>query len=177
MPPRFAASTLTATLVAAVSIISCSSDVATAPSSSSVQLDRSDHRPSAGPSFDLNVELRGTGDEEGSIRFRQPNDGRIQISLDTRIEGLAPDHDYYLQRAALVLGSGCVDDGWLTLGLGTVVTPIHTDGEGEGHAKLFRNLPPALVGATFDIHFQVIDAVTNAVVLHSDCYQYVVSAT
>jgi hypothetical protein len=166
----------TATLMVALVIAACSSEAPTAPVADARSADRheADHTP--GPTFDLNVKLRGDHRGEGFIRFRQPDDGLIQIQLDTRIEGLQRNHDYYLQRAALVLGSGCVDSGWLTLGLGTVVTAIHTGRGGEGRAMLYRNLPPTLVGTSFDIHFQVIDAVTNEVVLRSRCYQYTVSA-
>ena len=165
------------TLAVALIGVACTSESPTAPAALTAAADRSASHLATGPRTDLNVELNGAGEAEGSIRFRQPNDGLIQISLDTRIEGLAPDHDYYLQRAALVMGNGCVDGGWLTLGLGTVVTPIHTDGEGEGHAMLFRNLPATLVGTAFDIHFQIIDATTSAVVMQSRCYQYIVSGT
>jgi hypothetical protein len=129
----------------------------------------------SGPTTDLNVRLVNAGRGEGFIKFRQQDDGLAKIYLGTKIEGLDPDHDYFLQRAALTLGSGCVNSGWLTLGLGTVVTPIHTNAGGVGRADLFRNLPATLIGVSFDIHFQIIDAVSGEVVLESDCYQYIVS--
>jgi hypothetical protein len=37
---------------------------------------------------------------------------------------------------------------------------------------LWRDVSAVPSGSTFDIHFQVIDAVTLAVVLASDCLQY-----
>ena len=63
---------------------------------------------------------------------------------------------------------------WLTLGMGTVPQSITTDSRGTGQAALFRNLAAFPVGATFDIHFRVIDA-GGAVVLESGCYQFVVT--
>jgi hypothetical protein len=80
-------------------------------------------------------------------------------------------------RAAQTLGLGCVDAGWLRLGLGTVVTPIHTNWRGFGAATLNRTLPATLIGVSFDIHFRVLDAETGAVVLESNCRQYTVRAT
>ena len=70
----------------------------------------------------------------------------------------------------------CTSTGWLTLGQGTVfpVSPFATDAKGTGRADLFRPLP-ASPGTQFDIHFQVIDADTSAVVLKSACYQFRVS--
>jgi hypothetical protein len=52
---------------------------------------------------------------------------------------------------------------------------ITTDDTGTGREELFRNLSTLPLGATFDIHFRVIDATTSAVVLESACYQYTVS--
>ena len=41
--------------------------------------------------------------------------------------------------------------------------------------RIYGEMCPQLPsGATFDIHFQVIDEDTQAVVLTSDCYQYTV---
>jgi hypothetical protein len=51
---------------------------------------------------------------------------------------------------------------------------IHTDKHGKGEALFSRDLSGA-VGGQFDIHFQVIDAVTKAVLLRSGCYQFKVS--
>lgn len=157
----------------ALAIAGCSTDGPTTTAEGSLALDRGGAQQSRLPAFDLNVHLRGAGEEaEGLIKFRQPDDGVMTIFLDTRVEGLLPNHDYLLQRAALTLGNGCVDRGWLTLGLGTVATAIHTDDEGEGRANLFRALPAAIAGTTFDIHFRVIDAVSSAVALTSECLKY-----
>ena len=46
--------------------------------------------------------------------------------------------------------------------------------KGTGREILWRNISAAPTGAKFDIHFRVLDAVTMAVVLTSDCYEYVV---
>ena len=61
-----------------------------------------------------------------------------------------------------------------TLGKGLTPQSIFTDDEGTGREELFRNLSAFPSGATFDIHFQVIDAATGDVVLTSDCYQFTV---
>ena len=173
MLARGTLSTGLAVLTAALMVAGCSTDGPSGPSvATQPSLDRRRAPSPTVPPYDLNVRLRGEDEAEGSIRFRQPDDGVMTIFLHTRVEGLAPNHDYNLQRAALPLGGGCVDGGWLTLGLGTVVTPIHTDGEGEGRADLFRTLPASLAGKSFDIHFQVIDAVSGAVVLRSRCLAY-----
>ena len=171
-----ARATLTAgitVLAAAIGLSACAVD---GPSSlattSPPSLDRRAAPDPTVPAFDLNVHLSGADDAEGLIKFRQPDDGVMTIFLHTRVEGLTPNHDFYLRRAALALGSGCVDGGWLTLGLGTVVTPIHTDEEGEGRADLFRSLPASIAGKSFDIHFQIVDAVSGAVVLQSKCLAY-----
>jgi hypothetical protein len=49
-----------------------------------------------------------------------------------------------------------------------------TDEKGTGREDLWRDVSALATGATFDIHFQIIDALTSAVVLTSDCYQYTV---
>ena len=51
---------------------------------------------------------------------------------------------------------------------------IHTDEKGNGQDELWRDVTAIPSGASFDIHFRVIDAVTLEVVLESDCYQYTV---
>lgn len=169
--------TLSITVVTGLlALAACSTDGPGSPTLAvSPSIDREESRAPGTPPMNLNVRLRGSHDAEGSIRFRQPNDGVMTLFLHTRVEGLAPNHDYYLQRAALALGSGCVDGGWLTLGLGTVVTPIHTNDEGEGRADLFRTLPASLAGAAFDIHFRIIDAASAAEVLQSGCLRYTVN--
>jgi hypothetical protein len=173
MSARARLTTGIAVLAAALGMAACAADGPSSPAATSQpSLDRRSAPAPTVPPFDLNVQLRGADESEGSIKFRQPNDGVMTIFLHTKVEGLAPNHDFYLQRAAIALGGGCVDGGWLTLGLGTVVTPIHTDEEGEGRADLFRSLPASFAGKSFDIHFQIVDAVSGAVVLQSKCLAY-----
>ncbi len=129
------------------------------------------------PRVNLDVPLRGgpdTRDRRGHIAFRQPEDADLIAFLNTQVQGLAPNTSYRLQRAVdAVVDDNCTSQTWLTLGKGTVPRAITTDYRGRGQEQLFRQL--ATAGATFDIHFRVIDAVTSAVVLQSDCYQFVVS--
>jgi hypothetical protein len=126
------------------------------------------------PNFNLEVVLRGEG--FGLVRFRQPNDADRIVYLDTWVRGLAPDTDYLLQRAVDTnVDDECTSSGWLTLGKGLVAQAITTDETGTGREELFRNLGAFPDGATFDIHFRVIDATTGAVVLTSECYQFSVS--
>jgi hypothetical protein len=127
------------------------------------------------PNFNLEVILRGEGKSFGHVKFRQDNDADKIIDLGVWVRDLEPNHAYYLQRAVDTPADGsCSSTAWLTLGLGASITPIVTDDKGTGQAYLWRALPPTIPsGATFDIHFQVIDpANQNAVVLTSDCYQY-----
>ena len=49
-----------------------------------------------------------------------------------------------------------------------------TDDKGTGREDLWRDVSSVATGTTFDIHFQIIDENTSAVVLTSDCYQYTV---
>ena len=124
-----------------------------------------------------------TGDEGfGHVKFRQAgNDDVRRIDLGVRVRDLAPNSDYFLQRAVdRNLNGECTGtSGWLTLGLGTALPPqsIHTDDKGTGTADLFRIVGnPA--GTTFDIYFRVVQATAdlkpdeNNIVLVSDCYQY-----
>lgn len=128
------------------------------------------------PNFNLEVVLRSDGDGFGLVKFRQPNDGEFVVHLDTWVRGLAPNTAYRLQRAVDTDVDGvCTSaSGWLTLGQGLTPFAITTDGTGTGRAALWRGVP-ALAGSEFDIHFQVIDDVTGAVVLQSACYQYTIS--
>jgi hypothetical protein len=88
---------------------------------------------------------------------------------------LAPNHGYYLQRATDTdVNDVCTGTNWLTLGQGPTPTAITTDDHGNGRALLFRDLSAIPTGMQFDINFRVIDAVSSAVVLTSDCYQYAV---
>ena len=144
------------------------------PAAEETALSISNRNPPSTPPYDINVLLRAGDRVEGLILFRQPDDGATTIFLETYLARLKPNHDYYLERAAQTLGLGCVDTGWLRLGLGTVVTPIHTNWRGFGAATLYRTLPATLIGVSFDIHFHVVDAETGAVVLESNCRQYTV---
>ena len=89
---------------------------------------------------------------------------------------LAPDAAYLLQRAVdVTIDDDCTSTAWLTLGRGLQPQSIVTDEGGTGRAELFRDLAAVALGSEFDIHFRVIDAVTAAVVLESECYQFRVS--
>jgi hypothetical protein len=128
------------------------------------------------PNFNLEVILRGQG--FGHVKFRQPNDDQKIVYLDTWVRDLAPNHSYLLQRAVdTTIDGNCTSTAWLTLGKGAATPPqtIDTDDRGTATVELWRNLAAAATGAMFDIHFQVIDAITSEVVLESGCYQFTVS--
>jgi hypothetical protein len=126
------------------------------------------------PNFNLEVILRGDG--FGLVKFRQPNDAAAIVYLDTWVRGLAPSTDYVLQRAVdPVVDDDCTSTAWLTLGRGTEAQSITTDATGTGRQELFRNLAAFPPGTEFDIHFRVVNAVTQAVVLESECYQFRIS--
>jgi hypothetical protein len=132
------------------------------------------------PNFNLEVVLRpASGAPDGGfglVRFRQPNDAQKIVYLDTWVRGLLPDSSYRLQRAVDTnVNDDCTGTSWLTLGLGTAPQSIMTDDRGTGRESLWRDLSALAIGAQFDIHFRVLDAVTQAVVLESACYQYTVS--
>ena len=119
--------------------------------------------------------LNGKISSFGFIKFRQDPNVPLTITLDTWVFNLTPNHDYLLQRAVNpITDNDCTSTAWLTLGKGLVAQPIHTDGFGNGMENLFRNVPASSEGTTFRIHFQIIDAVSLAVVLTSDCDQYTV---
>ena len=125
--------------------------------------------------FDLNVNLRGEAKKSGHIKFRQDPDAEKIITLDVSVQNLKPTHEYLLQRAVDALNEldcNCTSTTWLTLGKGLVPQSIWTDKHGDGSEALWRDITTAASGSKFDIHFQVIDAVSSAVVLTSDCYQY-----
>ena len=125
------------------------------------------------PNFNLEVILRGDG--FGHVKFRQPNDGDRIAYLDTWVRDLMPNSSYRLQRAVDTNLDGiCTSSSWLTLGKGATPQTIDTDARGVGQADLFRDLGAFAPGATFDIHFRVIDE-ASAVVLASDCYRFTVS--
>ena len=141
--------------------------------------------------FNLNVILRsvdpgedrgedrgddhGEGRSIGHLKFRQDKDTPKIITLDIFVRGLEPNHSYQLQRAVDTnLDGNCTSTAWLTLGKGLTPQSILTDSKGKGQEDLWRDVSSVASGATFDIHFQVIDEVTSAVVLTSDCYKYTV---
>ncbi len=127
------------------------------------------------PSYDLNVTLRGNHNRSGHIKFRQDPDPAKIITLDTRVHHLEPNRAYLLQRAVdaiNVIDGNCTSTSWLTLGKGLTPQSIFTDARGKGSEELWRDVSAVQSGSVFDIHFRVIDAVTSAVVLTSDCYQY-----
>jgi hypothetical protein len=126
------------------------------------------------PCYNLNVLLRGKG-SIGFIKFRQDPDPAKIITLDIKVENMQPNHEYLLQRAVdpiNVVDGNCTSTAWLTLGKGLNPQSILTSAHGKGSAELWRDVSAVPSGSTFDIHFQVIDAVSLAVVLTSDCLQY-----
>jgi hypothetical protein len=135
----------------------------------------------ADPHFNLQIILRavagGPDKAFGLAEFRQPiNDGQKIVYLDTRVRDLAPNSTYRLQRAVDTnLDGVCTGTNWLTLGRGSTPQTITTDERGTGREVLWRDLSAIPSGSRFDIHFRVVDAVTNAVVLESGCYTYTVA--
>jgi hypothetical protein len=124
--------------------------------------------------FNLDVSLSG-GKSNGHLKFRQDPDPAKIIDLDIKVNHLAPNHEYLLQRAVDAINEvdgNCTSMSWLTLGLGLTPQSIITDGEGNGEQKLWRDVTSIPSGSVFDIHFQVVDAVSLTVVLTSNCYQY-----
>jgi hypothetical protein len=129
----------------------------------------------ADPPFNLEIILRGEARSFGHVKFRQENDAAKIVTLAVWVRDLQPDHQYLLQRAVDTnLDGNCTSTSWLTLGIGLQEQTITTDEKGTGREELWRDLSALATGATFDIHFRVVDAVTFAVVLTSDCYQYTV---
>ena len=113
--------------------------------------------------------------EFGFIKFRQDPNVPLTITLDTWVFNLTPNHDYLLQRAVNpITDNDCTSTAWLTLGKGLVSQPIHTDAFGNGMENLFRNVPASVEGTSYRIHFQIIDAISLATVLTSDCDQYTI---
>jgi hypothetical protein len=132
----------------------------------------------ATPPFNIEVILRDVGDGPGfgHVKFRQPKDDQRIVFLDTWVRDLAPNTSYKLQRAVdSNVNDDCTSTGWLTLGRGATPQAIITDDKGTGRAELFRDLSAVPIGTEFDIHFRVINKATSAVVLQSDCYQFVVT--
>ena len=134
----------------------------------------------ATPNFNLEAVLRpvagGPDNAFGLVKFRQPKDADTIANLGVWVRDLAPNHDYFLQRATdSTVNDDCIGTNWLTLGQGLVPRAVTTDGRGTGRADLFRNLAAIPLGTELDIHFRVIDSTTSAVVLASACYQFKVS--
>ena len=130
--------------------------------------------PQLDPRFNLDVVLKGTKGS-GYIKFRQNSDTSKIVNLETGVRDLMPNHEYKLQRAVDTnIDGNCTGTAWLTLGKGSQPQSIFTDGNGIGTEQLFRSLAAVASGTQFDIHFQIIDALTQEVVLTSDCYQFTV---
>jgi hypothetical protein len=163
-----------------------------APDATAPQLDNTPYRGHLGPSiarassswgpetppFNLEAILRAPAGESGFglVKFRQPNDTDRIVYLDVSVRHLAPNTDYVLQRAVdVTVDDDCTGTNWLTLGQGTTPRAITTDERGAGSAALSRDLGAFAVGTAFDIDFRVLDAATSAVVLTSECYQFVVT--
>ncbi|HSZ87674.1 MAG TPA: hypothetical protein VK787_16690 [Puia sp.] len=128
--------------------------------------------------YNFDATLFGGGEKgefkSGLIKFRQDPDTARIATLDTYVINLEPNHSYLLQRAVNPVAdtTGCSSTGWLTLGLGAQPQAIHTNSVGEGHAELWRDLTAVARGTTFHIHFQIVDSVTLAPVLTSDCHDF-----
>lgn len=126
------------------------------------------------PPFNLQVILRGEGKQFGHVKFRQDVDDAKIITLDTWVRDLEPNHEYLLQRAVDSFDGDCTSTSWLTLGKGLTPQSILTNDKGIGKENLWRDISAIPSGAAFDIHFRVVDATSMAVILNSDCYNYVV---
>ena len=133
----------------------------------------------ADPRFNLEVILRSPTGEKGfgHVKFRQPKDDQLVIQLGTWVRDLAPNSSFVLQRAVdAELDGACSSEAWLTLGKGIIPQALNTDASGTAREDLSRDVAAFPVGAKFDIHFRVVDAVTQSVVvLASDCYQFTIS--
>jgi hypothetical protein len=157
-------------------VAACSDDPTTYPAASRIAgapFSANSWGPES-PHFNLEVVLRGEG--FGLVKFRQPNDADQIVYLDTWVRDLAPNTSYLLQRAVdPTVDDNCTSEVWLTLGKGSVARSITTDENGTGREQLFRSLAAFPAGTEFDIHFRVINEVTSAVVLQSECYQFTIS--
>ena len=145
--------------------------------SAATQQDKSPAAAIGESSYNLEVVLQGDGNQSGHIHFRQDRDAAKIITLTTKLHNLLPNHEYQLQRAVdpiNVVDGNCSSSNWLTLGLGLTPQSILTDDKGDGEQELWRDVTAVASGATFDIHFQIIDASSKSVVLTSNCYQYTV---
>jgi len=154
--------------------LSCQKDVGKSQQQPSEEIAASTNKAN-NPTFNLEVILRGEGGRFGHVKFRQDVDPSKIINLDTWVRDLEPNHQYLLQRAVdpiNVVDGNCTSTSWLTLGKGLTPQSILTDDSGTGREELWRDVSTVASGSQFDIHFRVVDAVTMAVVLTSDCYQY-----
>lgn len=127
--------------------------------------------------YNLEVVLKGENGQTGHIHFRQDRDAAKIITLDIRVHGLSGNHNYMLQRAVDPINQvdgTCTSTNWLTLGYGLTAHMITTNSMGDAGDVLWRDISAIASGSGFDIHFQVVDADSKAVVLQSDCYQYTV---
>jgi len=129
--------------------------------------------------YNLEVILRpaaeGPDGSFGHVKFREDEDKIVHLGVWLR--GLAPNHDYYLERATDTDVNGrCDGTNWLKLGQGTVPERITTDDRGTARASLWRDLSAVASGTQFDIDFRVAEADTSpgVVVLESGCYQFTV---
>lgn len=172
--------TVLSTLVLLLFVIGCqksdlSKDESSTVSSKATTAKEEKTTSAASPNFNLEVILRGEGKRFGLVKFRQDNDADKIITLDVWVRDLEPNHQYLLQRAVDTnLDGNCTSTSWLTLGKGLQPQTISTDENGTGREELWRDLSALATGATFDIHFRVVDATTLAVVLTSDCYEYTI---
>ena len=126
------------------------------------------------PPFNLEVILRGEGKQFGLVKFRQDVEVAKIVTLDTWVRDLEPNHEYLLQRAVDSFDGNCTSTSWLTLGKGLTTQSILTNDDGIGKENLWRDISAIPSGTAFDIHFRVVDATSMAVILNSDCYNYVV---
>ena len=162
-------------LTGTIFIISCQKEYSTQQQKEEAVSSASSNAIAETPPFNLEVILRGEGNSFGNIKFRQDIDPAKIIILETWVRDLKPNHQYLLQRAVdAIVDGNCTSTTWLTLGKGLTPQSILTDDTGTGKEELWRDVSAVATGSKFDIHFQVIDAESMAVVLDSDCYQYVV---
>jgi hypothetical protein len=172
--------TLLAVSAATLLLAACETATDSSPASSAAPIRTTGASQAWGPEtppFNLEVILRSPeGSGFGLVKFRQPNDDAFIIHLDTWVRDLAPNTAYRLQRAVdTSVDDDCTSTAWLTLGQGLTPYAITTDETGTGSAALFRSVAAFPEGTPFDIHFRVIDDATGAVVLASECYQFVIS--
>ncbi|HNP22500.1 MAG TPA: hypothetical protein PKM63_13280 [Panacibacter sp.] len=154
-------------------IFSCQKSISDKQTNQSVSTNADEVSSGSIAPYNLDVALSGDGKGVGLLRFRQKKDSARIINLDTWVWHLEPNHPYLLQRAVDSIKFGnCFSTAWLTLGLGATPASIRTDASGSGKANLWRDISAISPGTEFYIHFQVIDSVSAAVVLKSDCYTY-----